>query len=215
MLIVAIAIILSWCLILVLIGTLIGYVLPVFKSAKTYIGIILAYAGLYLLVVFLEIPIGLMLPYILGVALLVNISRFIKRRVGPDVPIRFITFTSIFGGTMVVIFCMGLFGGNFHYPEGDNYRRMAKEGYKNLAGRNPILHLFTTHYHAKIYHVKDHCAIADDGRNPNRDYLIATYEKSFGITIRIVYHNCGYGKFWSVVKPEWELSKDKLVAKSR
>ena len=214
MLIVPIAIILSWCLILILIGTVIGYILPVFKRAKTYVGIILAYAAFYALLVYLEIPIGLMIPFILGVALIINISRFLKCRLDPDAPIRFITIASILGGTVVVIFCMGLFGQNYNYPEGENYQKMAKEGYSNLARRNPIAKLFTTHYHAKIYYVKNHCPIADDGRNPNRDYVIATYEKAFGITNRIVYHNCGYGKFWGGAQPEWELSKDKLVAKS-
>ena len=215
MLIVPIAIILSWCLILILLGTLIGYVMPVFKSRIIYAWIIFAYAVVYALIVFLELPIGLAIPYVLGVAVLVNISRFLKGRVKSDVPIRVITFASIFGSTIVLIICMGLFGGNYHYPEGDNYAKMAKEGYSNLAVRNPILKLFATHYHAKIYYVKDHCPIADDGRNPNRDYVIATYEKAFGITKRIVYHNCGYGKFWGGAQPEWELSKDKLVAKSK
>ena len=213
--IVLILLISFWSLVLILIGTLIGYLVPVFKSPKTYIGIILAYAALYVLVVVLEVPIGLMIPFTLSVALLVNISRFLKGHVKPNVPIRFITMAGIIGGTIVVIFCMGLFGGSYNYPEGDNYAKMAEEGYSNLAVRNPILKLFATHYHTKIYYVKDHCPIADDSRNPNRDYVIATYEKAFGITIRIVYHNCGYGKFWGGPELEWELSKDKLVAKSR
>ncbi len=121
---------------------------------------------------------------------------------------------TVFGGSLLMIIYMGLFGHNVRYPEGENYKKMSIEGYRNLGSRNPIQKLFTTHYHAKIYHVKDHCPIPDDGRNPNRDYVIATYEKAFGLTHSIVYHNCGYGKFWGDPQPEWELSKSKLVAKS-
>lgn len=35
------------------------------------------------------------------------------------------------------------------------------------------------------------------------------------IHLESLHHDCGYGKFWSSLpKPEWELSKDKLVAES-
>ena len=92
---------------------------------------------------------------------------------------------------------------------------MAQEGYNNLSVRNPILKIFTTDHHAKIYYVKDHCPVPDKGKNSNRDYVIATYEKTFGLTNRIVYHTCGYGKFWHTrTDPQWEISKEKLIAKS-
>ena len=110
---------------------------------------------------------------------------------------------------------MGLFGSNYNYPIEEKYRNMAGEGYSNLASQNPILKLFKTHYHAKVYLVEDHCPVPNSIPNPNRDYVIATYEKAFGMTQRVMYHDCGYGKFWhSRPKPEWGLSKDKLVAES-
>ena len=212
---VLLVIILFWLIALIGVGVVLGYVLPVQKSTRAYIWAVAIYLIIYLIVVILEVPIGLMLPFIVAVALFINLSRFMSQKIEKEIPIRFLAILTVFGGALLLIFYMGLFGSNYSYPTEEKYRKMADEGYRNLASQNPIIKLFTTHYYAKVYLVEDHCPVPDTGRNPNRDYVIATYEKAFGITQRVMYHDCGYGKFWSSSpKPEWELSKDKLVAKS-
>jgi len=109
---------------------------------------------------------------------------------------------------------MGLYGGKYAYPEDERELQMVKESYSNLSVyRHPLEHLLTTHYHYKIYHLKGHCVL-DPDRYPNRDYVIATYEKSFGLVVGKSYHDCGFGKFWySRPEKSWGLSKDKLVSK--
>jgi len=208
-------IILFWLVVLIGVGVVLGYVLPVFKNTQIYIWAIAIYLIIYLIVVILEIPIGLMLPFIVAVALLINLSRFLSQNIKKDIPIRFLAVPTVFGGALFLIIYMGLFGSNYSYPTEEKYRNMAGEGYSNLASQNPIIKLFTTHYHAKVYLVEDHCPVPKSIPNPNRDYVVATYEKAFGITQRVMYHDCGYGKYWhSWPKPEWGLSKDKLVAES-
>ena len=148
-------------------------------------------------------------------ALLINLSRFLSQKVEKDIPIRFMAVLAVFGGSLLMIVYMWFFGRNYSYPAEEKFRVMAEEGYNNLSVQNPILKLFATHYHAKVYLVEDHCSVPQNGKNHNRGYVIATYQKAFGLTQIITYHDCGYGKFWYTrPKPEWGLSKDKLVAES-
>ena len=212
---VILVVILCWLVALMGVGIVLGYILPVLKSIRAYTWAIAIYLILYLIIVILEIQTGLMIPFIVAVALFINLSRFMSQNIKKDIPIRFLAIPTVFGGALLLIFYMGLFGSNYTYPTEEKYRKMADEGYRNLASQNPIIKLFTTHYHAKVYLVEDHCSVPQNGKNYNRDYVIATYQKAFGLTQIITYHDCGYGKFWHTrLKPEWGLSKDKLVAES-
>ena len=208
-------IILFWLIVFIGVGVVLAYILPVLKNARAYILAVAVYLIIYITVVILEIQIGLMIPFIVSVTLFINLSRYISQNIKKSIPIRLLAILTVFGGALLMIVYMGFFGRNYNYPDEEQFRVMAQEGYNNLSGQNPILKLFTTDYHAKIYLVEDHCSVPKNGKNPNRDYIIVTYQKTFGLTQTIRYHDCGYGKFWSSSpKPEWELSKDKLVAES-
>lgn len=201
--------------ILIGVGVLLGYLFPVLQAKHAYKWIIGVYLILYMAVVVFEIQIGLMIPFILAVAVFINFSRYLSGQIKMDMPIRSIAVLLVFGGTFLAMTYMLLFGRNYNYPSEDKYKNMAEEGYANLTVQHPMQKLLTTHYHSKIYKVEDHCPIADDGKNPNRDYIIATYQEAFGLTHTVVYHNCGYGKFWGGPDSKWELSKDKIVAESK
>jgi len=212
---VLLVIIVFWLIVFIGAGVVLGFVVPVFKNTRVYLWAVAIYLIIYLILVILEIQIGLMIPFIVAVALFINLSRFLSQNVEKKNPIRVLALLTVLGSSVLMILYMGFFGRSYSYPAEEKYRVMAEEGYSNLSVQNPILKLFTTHYHAKVYLVEDHCPIPKNGKNPNRDYVIATYQKAFGLTQKIMYHDCGYGKFWhSWPKPEWELSKDKLVAES-
>ena len=206
--------ILVFLLIVTACSVVLGYIIPISRAKRAYVWIPLICFFLYGLLVILEIPIGLLIPFICAIAVFINISRYVSERFAAPERVRAIAIGLAFIIPFSILFNMGLYGGKYAYPEDERERGMVKEAYSNLSSRHPLQKLLTTHYHYKIYYVKDHCPIAKTGKNPNRDYVIATYEKSFGLVVGKMYHDCGFGKFWhSRPEKSWSLSKDKLVSK--
>ena len=200
--------------IIIFCGVILGYKLPILRSKRACIWVIVLFLILYGSVALFEIQLGLMLPFMATIAVFINLSRSLSERFAALERVRAIFISLAFIIPIVILFYMGLNGGKYAYPEDEREREMVKEAYSNLSSRHPLQKLLATHYHYKIYYVKDHCPIAKTGKNPNHDYVIATYKKSFGLVVGKMYHDCGFGQLWhSRPKKSWELSKNKLVSK--
>ena len=118
--------ILVFLLIVTACSVVLGYMLPISRAKRAYVWIPLICFFLYGLLVILEIPIGLLIPFIFAIAVFINISRYVSERFTVPERVRAIAIGLAFIIPFSILLNMGLYGGKYAYPEDERELQMVK-----------------------------------------------------------------------------------------
>ena len=121
-------------------------------------------------------------------------------------------------GFFLILFFLGIFvKTTYNLPDDPVLKKRVRGAYSNYSPIDDPMKYPAFYYTYSIHIVKDHCEIPIDsnaGRKLGvyRDYVIATYHKTFfGITLRTLSHDCGgFGKriYWRKPKNIWPNVED-------